>query len=279
MTRFAKAGLFISTIAVAALAYCAHAQTPSLEGFFRTLVDHPSPPPAYENLRQVTGRIEGLRPEEITKALPAIFAALAYQDETVSAYASSALYSISLRPDSAALLKSHIDAIGHSLSTSSRPETRAGEIIVLGTLKPTPPPEVVPIFLAFLKRTDTDAQAQGSGIIFELLQIAPDNPEVIAAVQEFLSRSLDSKSRIDALNAVGNPSVKDARILAMVTASLDDPDPGIRSTAIQALGRMGPQALQQAEPTLHRLAADKTQPADVVAAAKEALQRLHPPNK
>jgi len=138
-----------------------------------------------------------------------------------------------------------------------------------------PPPEVLPIFLTFLKRTDNDAQAQGSGVIFQLVQIAPENPEVIAAVREFLSRPLDNKSRIDALNALGNPSVKDAQVIAMVTSSLDDSDPGVRSTAIQALGRMGSQALRQAESALEQLAADPKQPAEVTAKAKEALQQLH----
>ena len=46
------------------------------------------------------------------------------------------------------------------------------------------------------------------------------------------------------------------------------------STAISALGRIGPQALQQAEPILQRLAADPNQPADVVDRAKTALQQM-----
>jgi HEAT repeat protein len=276
MTRFAKAGLFISVIAVAALAYCAHTQTPSLEEFFRTLVDHPSPPPAYENLRQVTGRIEGLRPEEITKALPAIFAAMAHQDQAVKDNALTALYMIARRPDGAKLLKGRVDVIAHDFLATPNPNTRNGEMAILGLLRPSPP-EVVPVFLTFLKRTDTDAQAQQGGVIFELIQAAPNNPEVIAAIKEFLSRSLDSTNRVGVLNALGNPAIKDGRIITMVTTSLDDPDPGVRFTAIQALGGIGPQALKQAEPSLQRLAADRDQPANVMAAAKEALQRIHPP--
>jgi hypothetical protein len=136
-----------------------HAQT--LQGFY-----DPSSPPKYENLRRVTGQIEGLRPEEITSALPAIFAALAHQDNTVQGYADSALYAIAQRPDSAALLRSHVDVIGHNIFTSPNPDTRGAEIVILGSLRPTPPPEVVPIFLNFLKRTDPDAQAQGAATSF-----------------------------------------------------------------------------------------------------------------
>jgi HEAT repeat protein len=277
---FAKIGFFIFIIAAAALAYCAHAQTPSIQAFFQTLVDHydPASMPTEENFMRVIHQIDGARPEEITKALPAIFAALAHPDETVKHLAGTALFGIARRPDGAALLKSHINDMGRVLLTSPNPETRAGLELILGTLNPAPP-EVLPVFLAFLKQTDADVQAQQGGVIFHLVQIVPDNPEVIAAVQEFLSRPLDSQNRIGTLNALGNPAIKDSRIIAAVTASLDDPDPGVRSTAIQSLGRIGPQALQQAEPMLQRLAADNNQPADVTATAKEALQRIHPPPK
>jgi hypothetical protein len=56
-----------------------------------------------------------------------------------------------------------------------------------------------------LKRTDVDVQAQEPGIIFELVHIAPENAEVIAAVREFLSRPLDTKSKVNVLNGLGRP--------------------------------------------------------------------------
>jgi uncharacterized protein (UPF0147 family) len=43
--------------------------------------------------------------------------------------------------------------------------------------------------------------------------------------------------------------------------------------------QMDQNALEQAEPVLQRLANDPNQPANVVADAKAALQRLHPPNE
>jgi HEAT repeat protein len=277
MIRFVKVGFFLFIVGVV----CGQThQANSLQEFFQTLVDHydPSSLPKYENLRKVTGQIEGLRPEEITKALPALFAALTHQDNTVQGYADSALYAIAQRPDSAALLRSHVDVIGHNILTSPNPDTRGGEIIILGSLKPTPPPEVVPIFLNFLKRTDL--QAQGAGAIFELVHIAPENPEVVAAVMEFLSRpTLDSKGKIDTFNALGTHRVKDAKIISMMITSLDDSDEGVRFTAAQALAGIGQSALQQAEPALQRLANDPGQPANVRDAAKQALLRLHPPQR
>lgn len=97
-------------------------------------------------------------------------------------------------------------------------------------------------------------------------------------MREFLSRPLDTKSKVDVLNALGDPRVKDARIIAIVINSLDDPDPGIKVASIQALMGMGRSAWQQAEPALQRSANDPGQPANVVAEAKTALQKLHPHN-
>jgi HEAT repeat protein len=271
-------------VAVLCLVFAIQTPAQTLQGFFQALVDHhdPSSLPKYENLRRVTLQIEGLRPEEIDQALPAIFAAWAHQDDMVKGYAASALYSIALRPDSAALLRSHVDAIGRYLTASivTRPETRATSIVILGSLNPTPPPEVVPIFLNFLKRADAEAQAQGAGVIFYLAYIAPENPEVLAAIQEFLSRpTLDANGRIGVFNALGTSRVKDAHIISMMITSLDDSDQGVRFAATQALAGLGQSALQQAEPALQRLANDPKQPANVRDAAKQALLRLHPPQR
>jgi len=273
-TRSVKFGLL-----VLAAAYSIHAQTSeqthSLREFYQTLVAEGRSAPSLEALTTVTKRISGAHSEEINKALPAIFAALAHQDEGVKHNACTALFEIARRPDGAALLRNHINDIGQVLLTSPNPDTRAGTLIILGTLQP-PPPEVVPIFLNVLKRTDADVQAQGPGIIFELVHIAPESAEVIAALREFLSRSLDNRSKVNVLNALGDPRVKDARIIALVINSLDDPDPGIRVASTQALMGMGQSALQQAEPALRRLANDPGQPANVVAEAKTALQKLQP---
>jgi hypothetical protein len=77
------------------------------------------------------------------------------------------------------------------------------------------------------------------------------------------------------------PSLERARnetIKAQI-AYLDYRDPDLQKTAIQTLVQMDQNALEQAEPVLQRLANDPNQPANVVADAKAALQRLHPPNE
>ncbi len=59
-------------------------------------------------------------------------------------------------------------------------------------------------------------------------------------------------------------------------AYLDYRDPHLQDSAIQNLTKVE-DGLHQAEPVLQRLANDPHQPADVRAAARDALQKLHPP--
>jgi HEAT repeat protein len=281
MTRARLAGaaclLFIAI--TASWICCTRTRISPLQRYYTDLVRYydPSKLPKLEDVSKVLNQVPDARPGEITNALPAIMAAFAHRDETVKAYACTALFAIGRRPDSAELLNQYTDVLIQDVSATSNPNIRAGEITILGGLRPAPPPQVVSSFLAFLKRTDIGVQAQGSGVIFELVQIAPDNPEVIAAIREFLSRQLDSTTRIGALNALGNPNVKDVGLIAVVITSLDDSDQGVRFTAAQVLGRMGKNALLQGEPALQRLANDPKQPANVTAAAKEALKGIPGP--
>src|SRR5581483_6932157 len=102
----------------------------------------------------------------------------------------------------------------------------------------------------------------------------PEDPRVTEAVREFLTLPMDKKLKIDTVNAVGNPQLRDTSITLMVVSLLDDMDTDVRATAIQAITRMGRHALELAETALVRLAADSTQPENVTKDAKRALQLL-----
>jgi hypothetical protein len=65
-------------------------------------------------------------------------------------------------------------------------------------------------------------------------------------------------------------------IIKRQIAYLDYRDPNLQQAAIQTLMQMDQNALEQAEPALQRLVNDPQQPANVVADAKAALQKLHP---
>jgi HEAT repeat protein len=256
--RLAKAVRFL--LIITALPMCIlHAQStrntqaaPSLQEFFQALVQHydPSSLPRYEDVLKVIDQIPSASSEDVSKALPAIFVALMHPDDNVKIDAAFALSIIGRRPDSAELLKDHIITIGNLFDLSD-PRLQATPTLVFLNLKPKPPPEVVPLLLTFLKRTDRDQKAQGSAVL-TLVRLAPEKPEVISAIREFLSRPLETSTRVGVLNGLGDPRVKDPQIIDMVSASLDDPDLGVRFTAIQVLTRMGPSALQQAEPTLKK---------------------------
>jgi HEAT repeats len=250
-----------------------HEQTPpTLDAFFQEVLGGPSTLPKFDDLHRVTLRIAGMRPEDIKRALPAVFAALARQDEQVKAYACAALFAIADRPDGAELLKDRIGAIGQDLLLTKDANIQAGEIAILGSVKPSPSPEVVAMLLDFLKRPDV--QAQAAGAIFELIHVAPDDPRVIAEIQDYMSGPVDSRSKINVLNALGNRRVKDARLVSIVTSLFDDSDQNVRLTAIHAVGRMGRQVLEYAEPTLRRLANDPNQPVEIREGAKSALHTL-----
>lgn len=243
----------------------------SLRQFFEAMLKNPSALPKFEELNEVTARIADTRAEDIERALPLVLTALSNQDEHVKSYACGALFAIARRPDGAVLLREHIKEIGDDLLNSQFQNIQAGELTILGTLRP-PPPEVASILLRFLK-TKHNANVQ-AGAIFELLHIAPDSPEVTGSVREFLSRPIGNDIKVAVLNALGDPKVRDARLIGDVVAALQDSDDNVRSTAIQALTRIGKPALERAEPALRHLAADPNQSEQVARDAKSALQRL-----
>jgi len=247
---------------------------PSLQEFYQRLVEHynPSSLPSEEERMRVMHQAQAAPAEEISRALPWISTALAHQDDQVKLVACAALLAISLRPDSAALLRAHIKPIG-DLLVSPNERLQGIGVEILGYLKPLPPPEAAAPMLAFLKRTDANTTAQ-AGVAGFLMKYAPDNPENVGAVLNFLDRPLDTQARIQALQALGTQPVTDPNIIDRVVAALDDRNSRTRFAAAEVLPRMGRRALLQAQPELERLAEDPDQPDDVKEIARKALEGL-----
>ncbi len=262
---------------------------PTLQQFFQGLVQQHDPArlPKHEELLRATDQIPGSPAADISNALPAIFAALTHRDETVEKYAASALWDIAQRPDGAVLLKPHVDAVG-GLFNSPNDRLQAAGAAILGSLRPAPPPEVVPLLVSFLQRTDRAVPAQAAAL-FYLVRLAPDTPAVVAVIREFLQRPMAREDRIAALNALGDPRIKDVQIIEAVIAGLQDPDPGIRFTAVQVIQRMSKEALLRAEPALRKLAESTEPPAgdendrrmagQIKSYAVQALQEIDRLNK
>ncbi|MBZ5555158.1 MAG: hypothetical protein LAO21_20790 [Acidobacteriia bacterium] len=253
------------------------AQAPrSLQQFFQGLVEQYSPSklPKDEDLMKVTEHIADGQPEEISRALPSIVVALAHHDDKIKLYAAVALGDIALRPDSGELLKKYLNAIGN-LFNSSSDRLQGSAVLILGSLKPAPPPEVWPLLLTYLNRTDRDTHMQAAAI-FYLVWHFPRKPEDLDVIERFLSRPLGAETRIGILTELAGSPLKDVRVIDMVIRSLDDPEQSVRLKAIQTLTHLGQHALLRAEPAMKRLAERSDEPAEVKDAARKALKEIGP---
>lgn len=259
------------------LGYSAPQSGNALRDFFVALVDHydPSSLPTHQELLKVTRPILGAAPEEITVALPSIFRALEHPDDNVKLDAAGALIVIAVRADSSELLRSHIPEIASLLDSPNKRLPWDG-VAILGYLKPVPPPEVAAPLLNFLKEDNRDLHAQ-TGLIGVLARAVPNNPDVIAAIEQFLSHPLDDSTRIDVLNVLGDTPTGNPRLIRIVIAALNNPYPTVTLAAMRALTRMGQGALLQARSALEAVAQSRRQPADVREAARQALDSLRRP--
>jgi HEAT repeat protein len=248
------------------------AQTPSLQEFFTSVLQSPSPLPTWNDFQKVERPIPQARADDLLAALPIVVEALRNSNETIRRYAAAALVAISARPDSAQLLTRYIPEIGELLNAPEEYMQR-GALIILAKLKPVHPPEIFPALFQFVKRTDRDPEVQ-VGALGILLYVRPEDPQVVHAVEEFTSRPLVRSTLVAALNSIKNSRAQDPRIAAVVIRSLDNPHPGVELAAIAALDRMGAEALTKAQPALTRLS--KNENTDVAAAARNALARLGP---
>jgi len=140
-------------------------------------------------------------------------------------------------------------------------------------MRPHPPGSAITAALAFAGRTDRDNMAQASALSV-LLKMTSGSTGVVAAVQEFLARPLTTQAKEAVLNGIANSHTKDQRLVQMLATALDDPDEGVKFTAAQGSQRLPKEATLQAQPSLQRLAADTSQPTEVRAAAKSALQKV-----
>jgi len=246
----------------------------TLQEFFQNLVRNygVSGLPNADDLSSIEDHVAGMPAEDIREAMPAIVAALEYPNESVQSYAASAVFVISRRSDSSDLLKPYIGAIMGLFRTGSARLCSLAGMTIVG-MKPSPPPEVVPALLSLIGRRDLDNAAQVSALA-AVVRVAPDNPEAVSAVVRFMSRPLDSNTRLTVLNAIRSSHLTDVRVRDAVIANLQQSEPGVKIAAINALSRMGPVAVGQAEPDLQKLLQHESESPDVKAAAKKALRQI-----
>ena len=143
-----------------------------------------------------------MSPHGIADALPAILIALKHQDNTIEGYAATALFSIGLRPDGATLLEPHSRSLAGGLDLPDV-HIQGATVQILSMLGPKSRYELEPLLVSFVRRTDRDLIAQTDAFSL-LLRIAPENPDVISALQNFASRPLDERSKDALINGIAN---------------------------------------------------------------------------
>lgn len=245
---------------------------PSIRDFFLDLVEHYDPATAAKgnDLLKVADQIADARPEDISQALPAIRSALKHREDLVKIDGAYILMVISFRRDSTELLKGSVSDIGALLDQpNSRLQSMA--VGIFAYLKPEPPTEATPFLVAFVKRADRDPIAQASAFSV-LLRIAPDNPAVIPALDQFMSRPLDEQSKDALINAIANSHTENVVAADVLVKGLEDPSEGVRFQAAQAFQRMPHDMVMRAKPALQRLIGRTDESQEVKNAAKEALR-------
>lgn len=129
--------------------------------------------------------------------------------------------------------------------------------------------------IAGLKRIGNDAAVE------ELLSALNKNghiaDEAAHALSQMLDKISDARLKETVNKAVERTTERERNeFIQTQIVYLGYRDPNLQHTAIQELVRVE-NGLKQAEPALQRLVDDPNQPSDVRDAAKDALQRLHPP--
>ncbi len=122
--------------------------------------------------------------------------------------------------------------------------------------------EAVEVLLSALNEDYGDIAELATASLGQMQDGIP-NPRLKLAVKKAVERSSER--------------IKE-KFVKMQMAYLDYRSPDLQRAAIQNLMAVQ-DGLQRAEPVLQRLANDPNQPADVRAAARDALQKLHPPQR
>ncbi|HZQ92320.1 MAG TPA: hypothetical protein VFA60_11045 [Terriglobales bacterium] len=219
------------------------------------------------DVKQISDSILKSQAAEVQVTMPEFSSAVKDSRLDARICAAVALFAVSARPDSATLLRDHLPDVARELNSPDQ-RIRSLALMTLGGLQPAPPPEVVPIWLAYLKRTDVDEYVQ-AGAVGAVIRVAAGDKSVITAVQGFWRRQLTEQSRVRVLNGLANIRSRevpaDSRLVEIMIEGLQSEDRAVRFTAVQGIARMGKEPVRLAEPILRKLAeeAEPTQGDDV----------------
>lgn len=182
--------------------------------------------------------------------------------------------------DGTTLLGQQLDILGDFLNEA---DSRMSEssLMMLGTLKPLPPPQAIPLLLRFAERTDADAQRQARALTTAVIQNnmalrlkqSSQEEEIILAVERFALRNLDSPTRSALLDGIGlaGSTDRNPRLTAIVVAGLRHSDANVRKRGLHNLMRLGQEEIRKASVDVERLRTQDPD-AEVRAEADKALR-------
>jgi HEAT repeat protein len=243
--------------------------------FYLSLVRSPESVPKYDDLLAIQGLIGSATPAEMSLALPDIIGALESDNEEVRVYAAAGLFAVSSRDDSSRLLAKYVRQLA-TLLQDPAPRLQAAGVTILGAMRPKPPAEVVCLLIDFIRDGARIRAAQASAV-FQLLRIAPADPDVAGAVVAHLALDLPPHHRINVLNALGQRTIQTPAVIRSVIQHLQYSEEPVRFTATQVLSRMGRDAVRTAAVDLRRVADDPRESRRTKSAALEALRLSRAP--
>jgi HEAT repeat protein len=228
-------------------------------------------PPDQEASLRALEQVNGLTREAVARLFPSVIVALNHRNGDVAMQALMVLFAVGQRSDGAILLRPLIDDIARLLENKSDPRVPRLAGVILATMHPSPPPEIISPIVAFIQKKDQDLENRV--IISELLMDHTSNhPEATAAFDALLAENLTPKMRIIFLDAIGRRVNPDEHLRAIVLKSLRDEDSGVRHRALYHVSRMGPETLVRASVDLQRMAVDPSETSENRASARKVLR-------
>lgn len=216
--------------------------------------------------------IDSATAEDIAGLLISAKDCLLSQKEKVRAGVLPLIFSIKMRPDSSSLLEPYIDYLGTLLKQTDAP-VRAYVLIILGGTLPSPSPKTLSYLAAHVRDKNTaiaDISVAAAGL---LNPNHPLDPSILKSILDVVHERSDPGLTNAILQQMGLYQISHAEALKFVKASLNDVNPNIRRTAVEASGRMRRDVKWNFTSELLRIASSSEETAETRSLAERALRQ------